>query len=136
MWGGLHAVMRIKPMTVCVLGSVQQSLMTFCNTAYQHVSLRLSFVNNVLSLILHVLAPRTRVLLNAVTDVGHARACEQQADGRRCGEAAIRRRAGTLQQMQQFVSLRTDLQRLASHLSLAPNLIQCARSPSGQPLHC
>ena len=41
--------------------------------------------------------------------------------------------ARTLQQMQQFVSLRTDLQSLASHLSLAPNLIQCARSPPGQP---
>ena len=44
--------------------------------------------------------------------------------------------ARTLQQMQQFVSLRTDLQRLASHLSLAPNLIQCACSTFLQPMLC
>ena len=44
--------------------------------------------------------------------------------------------ARTLQQMQQFVSLRTDLHRLASHLSLAPNLIQCACSILEQPMLC
>ena len=44
--------------------------------------------------------------------------------------------ARTLEQMQQFVTLRTDLHRLASHLSLAPNLIQCACSTLEQPMLC
>lgn len=89
------------------------------------------------ALILHVLAPLLRGLCDAMTDVGHARA---RASSKQMDDDAEKlpaeggdpedEDARTLQQMQHFVSLRTDLQSLASHLSLAPNLIQCARALS------
>ena len=70
-------------------------------------------------------------MLQFLTNVRVWRACSNQIEDSQDGPAAQDEDevdAKTLQSLEQYASLRMDLKHLASHLSLAPQMLLCAPS--------